>query len=243
MSAPLLAISGTGTGIGKTHVTAALLTAWVQALREHGVESPALAGIKPVESGVTEGMPSDVATLEQASTFHVKHSRPPYRLRRGVSPHLAAKDEGRCIELAPIVAYVEEVRARVDGLAVELAGGLFSPLAIGLCNADVAKRLAPDALLLIAPDRLGVLHDVSASTRAANAMGVPIGGVILVAPEDPDASTGTNARELAAVTAPPVVAVVPRAPIEELARRDDVMALVRALLVPPTLAARSASRG
>jgi dethiobiotin synthetase len=230
-TSPLLVVTGTGTGIGKTHVTAALLLAWAEALRAAGVAQPAIAGLKPVESGVTPGLPTDVSTLEQASTFHVKRSAPPYLLARPVSPHLAARAEARTIELAAIHAYVEGVRGDVHGAAVELPGGLFSPLAPRLFNVDVAAALHPTAVLLVAPDRLGVLHDVGAATRAAAAVGLAISGVVLVEPEVRDTSTGTNAAELGLVTDVPVLAVVPRATVEELSRRPDIATLVRDLLV------------
>lgn len=229
MTAPLVIVSGTGTGIGKTHVTAALVRAWVRVLAERGVESPSVAGLKPIESGVTEGGPSDIRTLEQVSTFHVKRFSPPYMLARPVSPHLAAAAEGRAIELAPIVAYVRSAQADAHAVAVELAGGLFSPLAVGLSNADVAKAMLPDAVLLVAPDRLGVLHDVAAATRASTSMGLTITGIVLVAPEQPDDSTGTNARELRVVSDVPVVAVIPRAAVSVLAEREDLAAIVRAV--------------
>jgi dethiobiotin synthetase len=158
----------------------------------------------------------------------VKRLPPPYLLARPVSPHLAAADEGRTIELGVIARYVEEIRELTHGVALELPGGLFTPLAPELSNADVALALKPDALLLIAPDRLGVLHDVGAATRAAAALGLAVAGVILVTPERADDSTGTNAAELAMVTHVPVVAVLPRAEIATLARRDDVEAWVRA---------------
>jgi len=224
----LLVVTGTGTGIGKTHATASLLGAWSRVLSGLGVERPAVAGLKPVESGVVEGGPSDVRTLEQASTFHVKRFPPPYLLARAVSPHLAAEAEGRTLELDAITAYVDGVRKLTHGVAVELAGGLFTPLAPELANADVALALKPDAVLLVAPDRLGVLHDVAASTRAAAALGLAISGIVLVAPELADASTGTNARELAKVTQVPVVAVLPRAPVATLALREDLTAWLRA---------------
>lgn len=227
--APLLVVTGTGTGIGKTHATAALLHAWARELAAFQKE-PLVAGLKPVESGVTPGAPTDVSTLEQASTFHVKRFPPPYLLARAVSPHLAASDEGRHIELAPICDYVASVRELAHGVAVELAGGLFSPLATDLSNADVARALAPDATVLVAPDRLGVLHDVGAATRAAASTGLSLAGIVLVAPEHPDASTGTNAAELHHVTSLAVLASLPRATIAELASRDDVRALVRSLV-------------
>jgi dethiobiotin synthetase len=240
MSAPLLVVTGTGTGIGKTHVTAALLRAWARILVEAGVPSPEVAGIKPVESGVAPGSPTDIATLEQASTFHVKRVPPPYMLARAVSPHLAARDEGRTIDLEPIQAYVHAARdAATHGVVVELAGGLFSPLAFGLNNADVAGALAADAVVLVAPDRLGVLHDVAATTRAAAALGLSLTGIVLVAPEHPDASTGTNAGELGLVTAVPLLAVVPRADVATLALREDLTALMRGLVrTPPPAAPR-----
>jgi dethiobiotin synthetase len=228
MSARVVIVTGTGTGIGKTHATAALLAAWARVLSESGFEAPQVAGLKPVESGVVAGSRSDVLELEQASTFHVKRFPPPYMLARPVSPHLAAAAEGRRIELPVLAAYVAQVRDLADGIAVELPGGLFTPLAPGLDNAALALALRPDAVLLVAPDRLGVLHDVAAATRAAAALGLGLAGVVLVAPEQADASTGTNARELVAVTAVPVVAELPRAPVATLAMRADLTSWLRA---------------
>jgi dethiobiotin synthetase len=229
MTAPLLVVTGTGTGIGKTHVTGALLLAWVRALADAGVSNPKVAGLKPVESGVSAtGELGDGATLERLSTFHVKRFPAPYLLARAVSPHLAAREAGRTVELAVIRDHVTEVQnAGVDGVLVELAGGLFSPLAPGLSNADVALDLGADLVLLVAPDRLGVLHEVAATTRAARAMGLVLTGVILVAPEAPDSATGSNAAELAVVTDVPVLAVVPRGEMSALAARPDLAAIVR----------------
>lgn len=234
MSAPLLIVTGTGTGIGKTHVSAALLIAWAQALTAAGVAAPMVAGLKPVETGVDPraaegevGSGGDGATLQQLSTFHVKRFPAPYLLRRAVSPHLAARDEGVVIELSVITGYVATVRHAAHAVLVELAGGLFSPLAAGLSNADVARALDAAKVLLVAPDRLGVLHEVAATTRAATAAGVRLTGIVLVAPETPDASTGTNGEELALVTDLPVLAALPRAAIRELAARADLAAIVR----------------
>jgi dethiobiotin synthetase len=230
MSAVLLVVTGTGTGIGKTHATAAIVRAWARALAEAGVPAPRVAALKPVESGVSPGAASDALTLEQASTFHVKRVSPPYMLARPVSPHLAARDEGQTITLDRICAYVAAAVADADAVAVELPGGLFSPLAPELSNADVARALGAASVVLVAPDRLGVLHDVAATTRAASALGLAVSGIVLVAPEHDDASTGTNANELSVVTAVPVLAVLPRADVETLSVRDDVAALVHELV-------------
>lgn len=217
---PLLLVTGTGTEIGKTHISRALLLAWRRVFPNHKV-----AGLKPVESGLNNGIAADGSMLEQLSTFHVKQLRAPYLLERPVSPHLAARDEGRSIEVQPIVDYVNAVRAEADGVLVELAGGLFSPLGTNLTNADVAQALAPDAVLLVAPDRLGVLHDITAAYRAAGPNALQ--GVILVRPATPDSSTGTNAAELHVVCPLPVLAEVPRGGVESLDLSQVIRRFVR----------------
>jgi dethiobiotin synthetase len=226
--APLVVVTGTGTGIGKTQLSGALLLAWSRRLHDAGIAAPAVAGLKPVETGVRRGGgEGDGGTLERLSTFHVKRFPAPYLLARAVSPHLAARDEGVTVELLILERYVMAVReAAADGVVVELAGGLFSPLAPGLCNADVARALAGDRVLLVAPDRLGVLHEVAATTCAARTVGVMLSAIVLVTPEAPDASTGTNAGELSHVTDLPVLAVLPRGSIHELATRGDLIALL-----------------
>lgn len=227
VSSPLLLVTGTGTAVGKTHVSGALLLAWLRVLAEAGVADPKVAGLKPVETGVSaSGGEGDGATLERLSTFHVKRFPPPYLLGRAVSPHLAARDAGRTVELSVIRRYVASVREHADAVVVELAGGLFTPLAEGLSNADVVRDLAADVVLLVAPDRLGVLHEVAATTRAAGAAGVVLTGIVLVAPGAPDASTGTNAAELGLVTDLPVLAVVPRGEMGALAARSDLASIV-----------------
>jgi dethiobiotin synthetase len=104
------------------------------------------------------------------------------------------------IDPAKILTYVRSQEssggARWDALLVETAGGLFSPLAESLTNWDVARSLEPARWLLVAPDALGVLHDVTATLGAAAARGRTPDLVVLSAAREPDASTGTNAGEL-----------------------------------------------
>jgi dethiobiotin synthetase len=146
----------------------------------------------------------------------VKLLRPPYVLARPVSPHLAAREAGIRIDLGVVERAIAPLRRDATLLVVELAGGLFTPLAEGAANVDLALRLAPDHVVLVAPDRLGVLHDVSAAIRASRAAGLPVSYVALSPSERPDPSTGTNGAELRAVTDCPVLAL-PHGPVEDLA--------------------------
>jgi dethiobiotin synthetase len=223
VAGPLIVVSGTGTGIGKTHFAEAFLLAW----RELGSR---VAGLKPVESGVPAGAEasSDGSRLARASSFHVKQDA--YVFAEPLSPHLAARRSGVTLRPEAIEASVAAARAAADGLVVELPGGLFTPLAAGLLNADLAARLRPDALLLVAPDRLGVLHDVASTVRAAAAMSLPMAGVVLVAPDTSDASTGLNAAELSAFVTVPLLGRLPRAPAAMLARGTEMQLILGRLL-------------
>lgn len=217
----LVVVTGTGTEIGKTHVTEALLLAL-------GRRGMAAAGIKPVESGVGQGT-TDAERLRNASSFHVKHAG--VALEAPISPHLAARRQGIVLDVDALVAGVRAaLLGGPDLLVTELPGGLFTPLSDDALNADFAAALAPDVLLLVAPDRLGVLHDVLATVRAARAMNLRVDGIVLVAPERSDASTETNALELARILPVPVLAIVPRGSVSTLADGVAMAAVVRALL-------------
>jgi dethiobiotin synthetase len=213
----LVVITGTGTSIGKTHVAQALILAWRKQTERRVV------GLKPVESGVRRGDATDEARLGDVSSFHVKHSA--YRFAASLSPHLAARDEGVTIRLKEIMAFVDRARAGADAV-VELPGGLFTPLADDLLNADLVVALAPDWVVLVAPDRLGVLHDVVATTRAAETKSVRIDGVVIVAPDRGDESTGRNADEVALFARIPVYAVIPRGSPTELSQLPMIRSLV-----------------
>jgi dethiobiotin synthetase len=222
--APLVVVAGTGTGVGKTHVAAALLWAWGQSAR--------VVGYKPVETGVAargsgsgvEAEGEDARALREASTFHVKHSLFQRTFLNPVSPHLAARREAATIELAPLVEQAIQLRREAEGVVVETAGGLFSPLAPGVLNLHLVRELAPTRVVVVAPDRLGVLHDVGATLHAAAHFGLEVSGVVLSEAASHDASSGTNANEITYVFGARVLAFFPRAdeddPITRHAARE-----------------------
>jgi len=220
----LVLVTGTGTGIGKTHVAEAVLLAFPR-------EAKAI-GLKPVESGVEEGVLTDAERLDRASTFHVQHYR--VALRTPVAPSVAARREGVVLDVPRLRAEIARVRALAEVTLVELPGGLFSPFVDRTLNIDFGAALQPDATLLTAPDRLGVIHDVLATTSAARARGFPLHTLLLVAPESSDASTGANAEELATLLPDLRVLPVPRGAPEALARGAELQRLATELLrLPP----------
>lgn len=211
-----IVLVGTGTAVGKTHVACAL----IRALGSQGI--PAI-GLKPVETGVSPiesggERASDQERLWEASrALHVKQSTLPgfhvkrslYAFADAVSPHLAARIAGVRIDLGNIRRWISEQIAPI--VVVETAGGLFSPLGPGLTNLDLARALRPNALVLVAADRLGVLHDVTSALGLAAARGCKVDVTALCVSQPPDESTGTNATELERLGLVRPVATFPRA--------------------------------
>jgi dethiobiotin synthetase len=187
-----IVVVGTGTSVGKTWVAREVLAE----LRRRDIGA---LGLKPVESGVREGTTTDADRLALHSVR--APMPPPYRLREPLSPHLAARRENRSIDAEEILTYVRSHESSEPDDApsvvlVETAGGLFSPLDASFTNWDVACSLDPARWLLVAPDALGVLHDLTATLGAARARGRAPDLVVLSAAREPDLSTGTNATEL-----------------------------------------------
>ncbi len=248
----LVVTAGTGTGIGKTHVTESL--ALCAALR--GI---AVAAWKPVETGLSVGGPSsgdppssgstpvpttrrsppggdtpqaDFARLRAVSAFHVQHLLEPlFAYEPPVSPHLAARHAGRPIDPDAIVGHAGRLRAELgaQGLVfLELPGGLCTPLATDLLNLDLVDRLAPDVLCLVVPDRLGALHDTLAVWKVLATLSSPPPVYLVVStPETADASTGTNGKELHHFLPTTTrIITVPRADSVDLARTAHLSAFI-----------------
>lgn len=153
-------VLGTGTEIGKTFIS----TRALGALAARGARA---LGVKPVESGLAELRPGE-ADYERLGAAGIFTAFPCYGLPEPLSPHLAARRAGRALELSEILEWTQGLeRARAPEVTwVETAGGAFSPLSETMVNADLIRALEPSLVVLVAPDRLGVLHDVRAALSA-----------------------------------------------------------------------------
>jgi dethiobiotin synthetase len=227
-----IVLVGTGTSVGKTYVAERILRAAAGARRR-------ALGYKPLESGVSaDSDSSDIARLTRASSFHVKPELASQTFAAAVSPHLAARWESRAVDLGVMRREIARASASAaEVLLVELPGGAFSPLADSVSCAQFARTVPGAQVLLVAPDRLGVLHDIAATTRACAAVGLPLFGLVLSAPQLPDPSTGHNSKEVSMVTSIRLLGSLPRAPAEQPVGPSDpvlgIMPAVYAASAPP----------
>jgi dethiobiotin synthetase len=187
-----------------------------------------VSGLKPIETGIGSSPieASDSFQLSAASFgLHAPAVHPLYSFADPLTPARAARHAGTVIQLDAVRSWVEAIATDAPAgaeLIIESAGGVFSPLGDGITNFELARALEPATWVLVAPDRLGVLHDVVSCWLAMSALGRPPDCIVLSAPEHADPSTGTNCEELARNPKMPPILSLPRgdtAPLRSLATR------------------------
>ena len=182
---PVLFVTGTDTGVGKTVVTAALAAA----LADAGV---AVAALKPVASGVPQGEWGEDAELLGLAAGHAP--KVAARFAAPVSPHLAAELEGVSLEPEELLAWVRREQAAGVTL-IEGAGGWEVPLTRSWRVADFAAALGAP-VLVVARNRLGMLNHTLLTVGAVAARGLPVAGVVVTPGDAEDRSSSSNAGEL-----------------------------------------------
>jgi adenosylmethionine-8-amino-7-oxononanoate aminotransferase len=191
-----LFVAGTGTGVGKTVVSAVL----ARALRQDDGEAP-LRYWKPLQTGWPEDDDArEVARLARLAPGDVAPAVA--RLALPASPPEAAAAAG--VALPARLAPPEACDApEATTWVVEGAGGLLSPALDDATVADVATSLGLP-VVLVARGAVGTLHETAAALEAARARGIePAGVVVSRAP-----SAWALAR-LRSLGAPAPVVVVP----------------------------------
>ncbi|MBL8708543.1 MAG: dethiobiotin synthase [Rhodospirillaceae bacterium] len=151
-------MTGTGDGVGKTHVCALLLRHWRKEERAVAAMKPILTGFDPADvQGSDAGRlllamhaPSDVQGLNLIS---------PWRFRAALAPQLAAAREGTIIAYDKVVETCRSVIGMMpaDGrLIIEAVGGACEPLDDRHTVMDWARDLAIPALLVAGSGRDGL---------------------------------------------------------------------------------------
>lgn len=185
-----LFVTGAGTGVGKTIVSAALLAA----MRAQG--EPVRA-YKPVLTGLDEPpseWPPDHELLALAAGMSPEQVAP---LRYGppVSPHLAAELADERIDPAMLIARARERPERT--VVVEGIGGLLVPLTEGYSVRDLAVELGLPLVIAASPG-LGTINHTLLTLQAARAAGLDVRAVVLTPwPQEPSAVERSNRETVA----------------------------------------------
>jgi dethiobiotin synthetase len=201
----VLVITGTGTGIGKTVVTAAI------AALAHA-RGDRVAIVKPAQTGVHPGPGSDVPdaeTIERLSGVADTHELA--RFPDPLSPEAAARVSGLPpLDVAGAAEYIGKLAASRDLVLVEGAGGLlvrYDPA--GATLADLAALCGAPVLVVVAAG-LGTLNHTALTLEALAARRLELAGVAIGSwPADPGLAERCNLDDLPALAGGPLAGVLP----------------------------------
>jgi dethiobiotin synthetase len=197
----ILVVTGTGTEVGKTIVTAAL--AAVATARGERV-----AVLKPAQTGVTDGEPGDVATVLRLVPGTT--GRELARYPEPLAPATAARRAGmKPVPPQDAADAATALAAEHDLVLVEGAGGLLVRMTDDGTLADVAALLAAPVLVVTAAG-LGTLNATELTVEALRRRGLVCRGVVVGAwPAEPDLAARCNLVDLPATSGVPLLGALP----------------------------------
>jgi dethiobiotin synthetase len=155
-------ITATGTDVGKTFVAASLIGHFRQMGRHVEAIKPVASGFDPAQAANSDpavllkalGLPVTAEGIERIA---------PWRFRAPLSPDLAARREGRSINVDDVIAFCRSaIEQRRDMLVIEGVGGVMVPLDGERTILDVMMALHLP-LILVTGSYLGTIsHTLTA---------------------------------------------------------------------------------
>lgn len=204
-----LFITGTGTDVGKTYVSALIL----KKLKESGVSA---AYYKAAMSGNER---SADGSLIPGDALHVKRvsgiSQPleemcPYVYETAVSPHLASRMEGNPVQMEVVLEGFWKACQGYEYVTMEGSGGILCPVCFDekeIWLPDVVKACGLGCLL-VADAGLGTINAVGLTAFYLKAHDIPLKGIIFNHFQPGDPMQEDNLKMCEHLTGAKVVACV-----------------------------------
>jgi dethiobiotin synthase len=202
-------VTGTDTDVGKT-----LVSAWLMTHLDAAYWKPVQAGVEPETDSMT------VRRLAEVPAERILPEA--YVLPEAMAPHEAARRAGLIIDMTKLSPPATDRLLLAEG-----AGGLLVPLNETAYVIDLAEQLELP-ILLVARSTLGTINHTLLSIEALRRRGLPLAGVVMNGPETPhnraaiERYGGVNVIAeipwLPSVTRATLRAIEPELDLEKLAR-------------------------
>ena len=194
-------ITSTGTGIGKTYVTSALI-------RLARSQNRTVAAFKPVISGFDkrEIAASDsgeiLAALAEAPSDEAAARVSPWRFVAPLAPNMAARAEGRTVDCDALFAFSRKaLRENTDVVLIEGVGGVMVPLNDERTVLDwIVASGAP--VVLVVGDYLGTISHTLTAVEVLRSRSVEIAAIVVSEGEGASVPFAETLAEIARWAAP-----------------------------------------
>lgn len=164
-------ITATGTGVGKTYLTALLA-------KQHGARA-----IKPIISGFSQDEMTDTHLLSEATGEKNLDAISPWRFTAPLSPDVAAAREGKSIVFSELVDFCREAMAGAPLTLIEGVGGVMVPLNDTHTVLDLMAVLKLP-VILVAGSYLGTISHTLTSLAVLRSRGVKIHTIVISESEE-----------------------------------------------------------
>lgn len=178
-----LFVTASGTGVGKTLVTAAL----TRQLRRSGTT---VRTIKPVISGFDAETQADSDTaillesLDAPATPETLDQISPWRFAAPLSPDMAAAREGRALDFGALIRFCKEAAAGPEAvLLIEGVGGAMVPLTDRETVLDWMADIAVPAAIVVG-SYLGTISHTLTAVTAMRTRDIAIAGIVICESEE-----------------------------------------------------------
>ena len=194
-----LFLTGTDTGVGKTHTAVELL----RAARAIGLRC---AGMKPICCGDRNDAERLLAASSEGLTIEELN---PIWLKTPASPFSASLIEQVAIDEGMLVTALRELEERFDFVLVEGVGGWLVPIRSDFFVSDLAAQMKLP-VLVVAQNRLGCLNHTILTVRSVVEHGLVCAGVVLNETAGlTDIASATNADILRQTLDVPILPALP----------------------------------
>lgn len=171
-----LFVTGTGTDVGKTYVTALLVKKLHDAGYNIGYYKAAISGAENVTES-DAGYVRKIAGLKQTDDELLS-----YLYKTAVSPHLASQLEGNPVEKDVVINGFKRVAANHELVTMEGSGGIMCPIRYD----DTAQYFLEDIIqwlqlptIVIGHAGLGTINSVVLTVEYLRHRQIPVKGIIL----------------------------------------------------------------
>lgn len=193
-------VTSTGTGLGKTYVTCALIRQARRTGKTVAAIKPVVSGFDPEDAGASDTGALLAALGEAATPENIKKVSP-WRFFAPLAPSMAARAEGRALDCDALFSFSREKSENADLALIEGVGGLMVPLDGEKTVLDwIAASGAP--VLLVVGDYLGTISHTLTAVELLRARGNPIAALIVNEGEGGGPDFETTFAEIAHWVAP-----------------------------------------
>lgn len=202
-------VTASGTGVGKTLVTASIC----HQLRAGGRTVRAL---KPVISGYAAGTHDESDTAVLLDSLGLDHTADavarmsPFRFEAPLSPDMAAAREGKRIDFDALIAFCRDAAAGAeDVLLIEGVGGVMVPLTETKTVLDWVMAIGAPAILVVG-SYLGTISHTLTAVEALRSRGADLAAVVISESEESPVPPAETRDAIARFLPGTHIAILPR---------------------------------